>query len=270
MRRRLTLLVWSVMLVALFASPPSSLAQVDRDCGDFTTQQQAQDYFRSRGGSARNNVDNLDADHDGIACETLPHGAASTNDTRTTSTTSTTRSSTRTSLAPRTAADEGGLSAGAVLFWVVVGATVVGIVVKVANTDRHPTPTPHPSTMVAVGRPVTPRAGSIRGPGEPSPRSASGVETDCVRSVPAVASSDVRTLRTMPYADYLQTGHWQRTRAAALERAGHRCQLCNRPQHLNVHHRTYERRGAERDDDLIVLCRGCHETFHRHRGMPMS
>jgi micrococcal nuclease len=44
----------------------------DKDCADFTTHAEAQMYFESKGGSAEYNVDNLDGDHDGRACETLP------------------------------------------------------------------------------------------------------------------------------------------------------------------------------------------------------
>ena len=69
-------------------------------------------------------------------------------------------------------------------------------------------------------------------------------------------------LATMPYADYLKTDHWQTVRKAALERAEHRCQTCSTDEHLHVHHRTYENRGAERDSDVIVLCKTCHERFH--------
>ena len=71
-------------------------------------------------------------------------------------------------------------------------------------------------------------------------------------------------LATMAYRDYLRTPHWQRTRAAAIERAGKRCQVCNDygiP--LEVHHRTYERRGAEDPSDLTVLCWSCHQLFHK-------
>lgn len=68
----------------------------------------------------------------------------------------------------------------------------------------------------------------------------------------------------MAYRDYLQTAHWELTRSLALERAGHRCQLCNGLKGgLNVHHRTYERLGAELPEDLIVLCRDCHRIFHK-------
>lgn len=72
----------------------------------------------------------------------------------------------------------------------------------------------------------------------------------------------IQELRTMPYADYLNTEHWKKTRQWALKRAGHRCQLCNAKSPLDVHHRTYERRGCEWHSDLIALCRDCHEIFH--------
>lgn len=49
-----------------------SSSSEDKDCPDFKTHSEAQAYFNTKGGSPNNNVDNLDADHDGIACETLP------------------------------------------------------------------------------------------------------------------------------------------------------------------------------------------------------
>lgn len=75
----------------------------------------------------------------------------------------------------------------------------------------------------------------------------------------------VRTLilRTMPYKQYLRTIHWRTTSEAAKSRAGRRCQMCNSPDNLETHHRTYERRGCEDDLDLTVLCDRCHEKFHK-------
>jgi hypothetical protein len=69
-------------------------------------------------------------------------------------------------------------------------------------------------------------------------------------------------LHTMPYADYLLTPHWQNMRQGALERAQYRCQVCNASKSLHAHHRTYERRGHENQEDLIVLCENCHKLFH--------
>jgi len=62
--------------------------------------------------------------------------------------------------------------------------------------------------------------------------------------------------------EYLQSEHWKTVRIGALERAGHRCQVCNNSKSLDVHHRTYERLGEELDGDLTVLCRKCHDIFH--------
>lgn len=52
--------------------PSTSTSSGDKDCSDFATQEEAQAYFKSKGGSPTNNVDKLDSDQDGIACESLP------------------------------------------------------------------------------------------------------------------------------------------------------------------------------------------------------
>jgi endonuclease YncB( thermonuclease family) len=62
----------ALMLAALAGIGPSTAAAGDRDCSDFDTQAQAQSYFDRMGGGPNNNVDRLDADGDGRACETLP------------------------------------------------------------------------------------------------------------------------------------------------------------------------------------------------------
>ena len=42
----------------------------DKDCSDFNTWRQAQKFFKNHGGP-RNDPHRLDADRDGIACESL-------------------------------------------------------------------------------------------------------------------------------------------------------------------------------------------------------
>lgn len=67
------------------------------------------------------------------------------------------------------------------------------------------------------------------------------------------------------YREYLQSAEWSERRDAAIAAAGYRCQVCNTPDRLHVHHRTYERLSDEEPGDLTVLCEGCHEAFHRTR-----
>lgn len=75
------------------------------------------------------------------------------------------------------------------------------------------------------------------------------------------------------YRAYLDSDHWKQKRSIALHQAGNRCQVCNEGGQLDVHHRTYERLGDELPQDLIVLCRNCHQLFHSNRtleGVPSS
>jgi len=71
-----------------------------------------------------------------------------------------------------------------------------------------------------------------------------------------------KELKEMPYEEYLQTQHWINTREMTLIRANYECQLCRSKYKLNVHHNTYENRGNEKDEDLIVLCEDCHAKHH--------
>jgi len=64
------------------------------------------------------------------------------------------------------------------------------------------------------------------------------------------------------YKKYLASPDWQARRNKALDRAGHKCQVCSRRMGLDVHHNSYERLGHEVDTDLTVLCRRCHDLYH--------
>lgn len=66
-------------------------------------------------------------------------------------------------------------------------------------------------------------------------------------------------LRTMPYWKYLQTPEWRATALAAKKRAGFKCSVCGSRKRLETHHNDYANRGCEPDEDLAVLCRGCHQ-----------
>src|SRR5262245_37837774 len=73
MPRRLTLLTLLIAVTALMATSadaPTAKA-ADKDCSDFSTQRQAQDFFIANGGPG-SDPHRLDGDGDGVACETLP------------------------------------------------------------------------------------------------------------------------------------------------------------------------------------------------------
>ena len=64
------------------------------------------------------------------------------------------------------------------------------------------------------------------------------------------------------YDEYLRSEHWQKLRKKILASAKKRCQRCGLPAVLQVHHKTYDNMGHERDDDLLAVCRECHDTIH--------
>jgi len=78
--------------------------------------------------------------------------------------------------------------------------------------------------------------------------------------------------RTMTYQEYLKTDHWQRMRANVFAHYGRHCALCGTGSNINIHHVTYVKDGRsiwfrEEKNDLIVLCKPCHELMHRAERM---
>jgi hypothetical protein len=67
---------------------------------------------------------------------------------------------------------------------------------------------------------------------------------------------------TARYRAVMASGGWRRRRAAAIRRAGRRCQRCGVRGPLDVHHLTYRRLGRERPGDLLALCESCHGALH--------
>ena len=70
------------------------------------------------------------------------------------------------------------------------------------------------------------------------------------------------------YVVYLKSREWQDFRRLVFRMFGGRCALNARhTQNLEIHHRTYERLGRERLEDVILICRECHELY---QGMGMT
>lgn len=81
--------------------------------------------------------------------------------------------------------------------------------------------------------------------------------------LPRNSDAEIQRLRALPYQEYLASVWWRRRRYARLHQAHGKCERCGVVTTVvNVHHVHYDRRGAERDSDLEVLCRTCHEGHH--------
>lgn len=65
----------------------------------------------------------------------------------------------------------------------------------------------------------------------------------------------------MTYEEYINSSQWKDKRLRRLRKDKFRCRTCWNEDNLQVHHLTYERLGHEEIDDLITLCRECHEAI---------
>lgn len=71
---------------------------------------------------------------------------------------------------------------------------------------------------------------------------------------------EIRRCKTLPYAEYLKTPWWDLVRTRTIRRARWGlCELCQDHGATEAHHTTYERLGEERPEDMVALCRHCHQ-----------
>lgn len=69
------------------------------------------------------------------------------------------------------------------------------------------------------------------------------------------------TERQIRYQQYLASDHWKELRCEAINRWGDRCSNCSVPK-VEVHHLRYGTLYDVTTDDLMPLCRRCHEAVH--------
>jgi 5-methylcytosine-specific restriction endonuclease McrA len=89
----------------------------------------------------------------------------------------------------------------------------------------------------------------------------------CGRAKPCAAHPATSRPRSNPLKN---TAAWRRTRAAALERDGHRCRRCGSPatafDPLHVHHVVPRSEGGtDALSNLVTLCALCHPQVERER-----
>lgn len=66
------------------------------------------------------------------------------------------------------------------------------------------------------------------------------------------------------YEIFLNSDYWRYIRKLKLTQSRCKCQICGSKEGLNVHHNSYAHHYKEHKhlEDLVVLCRKCHEIFH--------
>ena len=69
------------------------------------------------------------------------------------------------------------------------------------------------------------------------------------------------TPQQIAHREYLKSATWKDIREEVLKRDNYICQKCHKPG-SDVHHKTYKNWTNEKLEDLITLCRGCHEQWH--------
>lgn len=70
------------------------------------------------------------------------------------------------------------------------------------------------------------------------------------------------TLGYASYNDYIRSPAWRAVKRRYAEQQPWICNICGTEDGLQLHHRTYERVGEERLEDLMPLCEDCHEMVH--------
>jgi 5-methylcytosine-specific restriction endonuclease McrA len=95
---------------------------------------------------------------------------------------------------------------------------------------------------------------------------------------PAVAAACHESARTHgSYGALNLHPKWKAKRAEILKRDGYKCANCSRTEDLEIHHRRYVYSIARRaylnpweyfDEELLTLCRTCHQKGHRMYEVP--
>lgn len=68
------------------------------------------------------------------------------------------------------------------------------------------------------------------------------------------------------YRARLTSPCWRKLRARILKQRGRQCERCGKTWgEMHLHHKTYERLWQEADEDLEILCVGCHGDEHGRR-----
>lgn len=66
------------------------------------------------------------------------------------------------------------------------------------------------------------------------------------------------------YLRYIRSAKWDRRKVDYYSKHPKVCRACGTKNEIHLHHHTYRRMRHELDEDLVPLCRTCHELCHAH------
>lgn len=66
------------------------------------------------------------------------------------------------------------------------------------------------------------------------------------------------------YKEYLFTKHWFTRKIKYLKKHKRECVMCGGKNYIQVHHVDYKNLGNEKDEDLVILCKICHDKLHKN------
>jgi hypothetical protein len=71
-----------------------------------------------------------------------------------------------------------------------------------------------------------------------------------------------KKLRRIKYKEYLKSKKWRDFKNALLKARGNCCEKCGQVKPLDAHHMTYKRLFNELPEDILLVCRPCHQKIH--------
>ncbi len=70
---------------------------------------------------------------------------------------------------------------------------------------------------------------------------------------------------TVNHRLYIHSPDWAERKRQYFSRHRRKCARCPSTERIQLHHKTYENLGMEKDEDLEPLCEDCHNMHHGYR-----
>jgi hypothetical protein len=75
--------------------------------------------------------------------------------------------------------------------------------------------------------------------------------------------SDLHKPTAAWYSEYLRSDRWKAFRKKIIAERGDLCEVCKIIPHFSLHHRTYIRLWQELPEDVLLVCKDCHDGIHK-------